>query len=971
MKIVFANGIFNGKKNCPIGSHVKMSSTLHVPTSPSADVYQELGLALKRVIPAERLITDPLRLLAYGTDASLYRLIPKIVVRAETEEEVRHVLACCRALRTPVTFRAAGTSLSGQAITDSVLVTLSDSWTGISVEKDGASIRLQPGVIGAHANRRLIPFARKIGPDPASIDAAKIGGIAANNASGMCCGTHENSYQTVESMRVVLADGTLLDTGNALSRAAFQKSHAVLLSKLSALSQNLKANGPLAERVRQKFRIKNTTGYSLNALVDFTDPIDILQHLLIGSEGTLAFISEITYRTVVDLPKKASALAVFPDIGEACRTVPLLKKTPVAAVELLDSPAMRAVESKPGMPKSIVGTPDGAAALLIETRAADEETLKANMAAITQVLDKATTLSPPIFSTDPKETAIFWNVRKGVFPAVAAVRPPGSTVIIEDVAFKIEDLAAGVLDLQDLFAKHGYEGCCIYGHALDGNMHFVIYHDFSIPSELERYSKFIEAVCDMVVKKYDGSLKAEHGTGRNMAPFVELEWGTAAYQLMIEIKSLFDPENLLNPGVLLNDDHSVFTKNLKPMPTTSPLIDACMECGFCEPQCPSNGFTLTPRQRIAGWREVNRQEKIGGDPAALADLRKRYAYDGTRTCAACGLCSTVCPMGINTGKLIKSLRTDDWSATGKAIGGWTSRNYGTLLALSGPGLAAVGAARAVVGNKAFDSLAGAARKITGGLVPKVTHNVPTKLSFKPKDSVVAGKKLVYLPSCATRSMGPAAADPVRNAVPDVFQRLMEKVGFQVIYPKNLDGLCCGQPWDTQGLKDVADSKAAEMEAALFAASEGGKLPIVSDTSTCSYRMKEYVGDRLKLFDVVDFLHDEVLPKLKVQRKQGTVMLHLNCGAKKMGLEGKLVAIANACAEKVIQPEAMTCCGFAGMWGFTTPELNEHATRHLAKQVPHDCHDGYSSNRTCEIGLADQAGIPYRSIVHLVAKATGV
>jgi len=948
-----------------------MPSTIHVPPSPSADVYVELGHALRRVIPIERLITDPLRLLAYGTDASLYRLIPKIVVRAETEEEVRHVLDCCRTLHAPVTFRAAGTSLSGQAITDSVLLTLSDNWTGIFVENDGATIRLQPGVIGAHANRRLIPFARKIGPDPASIDAAKIGGIAANNASGMCCGTHENSYQTVQSMRVVLADGTLLDTGNAVSRAAFQKSHGDLLSKLSALSKNLKANGPLAERVRQKFRIKNTTGYSLNALVDFEDPIDILQHLLIGSEGTLAFISEITYRTVIDLPKKASALAVFPDIGEACRTVPLLKKTPVAAVELLDSPAMRAVENKPGMPKSIVGTPDGAAALLIETRAGDEETLKANMAAISKVLDNATTLSPPIFSTDPKETAIFWNVRKGVFPAVAAVRPPGSTVIIEDVAFKIEDLAAGVLDLQDLFVKHGYEGCCIYGHALDGNMHFVIYHDFSIPSELERYSKFIEAVCDMVVKKYDGSLKAEHGTGRNMAPFVELEWGAAAYHLMIEIKSLFDPENLLNPGVLLNDDHAIFTKNLKPMPTTSPLIDACMECGFCEPQCPSNGLTLTPRQRIAGWREVKRLETIGGDAAAQADLRKHYAYDGTKTCAACGLCSTVCPMGINTGKLIKSLRTEDWSGFGKAIGGWTSRNYGTMLALSGPGLAAVGAARAVIGDKSFDGLAKAARKATGGLVPKVTHNVPTKLSFKPKDSVVAGKKLVFLPSCATRSMGPAAGDPVRDSVPEVFQKLMEKVGFQVIYPKNIGGLCCGQPWDTQGLKDVADSKAAELEAALFTASEGGKLPIVSDTSTCSSRMKEYVGDRLKLFDVVEFLHDEVLPKLKVQRKQGTVMLHLNCGAKKMGLEGKLVAIASACADKVIQPEAMTCCGFAGMWGFTTPELNEHATRHLAKQVPHDCHDGYSSNRTCEIGLADQAGIPYRSIVHLVAKATGV
>jgi D-lactate dehydrogenase len=948
-----------------------MQPSIRVLPSPSADAYGKLGQSLKSVVPAARIITDPLRLLAYGTDASMYRLVPRIVVRVETEAEVQGVLRLCRQFQAPVTFRAAGTSLSGQAITDSVLLTLGDGWTGMTVEEDGAKIRLQPGVIGAHANRRLASYARKIGPDPASIDACKIGGIAANNASGMCCGTHENSYQTLDSMRIVLADGAVLDTGDPASRAAFRKSHGAVLAKLDDMARRLRANAPLAERVRQKFRIKNTTGYSLNALVDFEDPIDILQHLLIGSEGTLAFISELTFRTVVELPKKASALTVFPDMAEACRAVPLLKKTAVAAVELLDTPALRAVENKPGMPKSIMGTPAGAAALLIETRAVDDATLSANMAAILEVLNSMTTLSTPEFSTDPKETAIIWNVRKGVFPAVAADRPPGTTVIIEDVAFKVEDLAAGVLDLQDLFEKYGYSGCCIYGHALDGNMHFIIYHDFSIPSEVERYRAFLDAVCSMVVKKYDGSLKAEHGTGRNMAPYVELEWGSAAYQLMVEIKSLLDPECLLNPGVVLNDDANVHIKNMKPMPSATPLIDACMECGFCEPQCPSNGLTLTPRQRIVGWREMTRMAATGGNHPLEAELRKRYAYDGAKTCAACGLCSTVCPMSINTGKLIKSLRAARWGRTGKAAGGWAASHFGTVLGLAGAGESVAGGVRALLGDKTFDGLAGAARKASGGMVPKVTHNLPSRVSFLAKPSVGGGTRVVVLPSCATRSMGPAADDPVKEPVPAVFQRLLEAVGFSVIYPKNVGSLCCGQPWDTLGLKDVADGKAAEMEAALFAASEGGLLPIVSDTSTCSSRLQEFLGDRLKIRDVIDFLHDEVLPKLTVRRKEGTIMLHLNCGARKMGLEGKLVALAKACAETVVQPEKMTCCGFAGMWGFTTPELNEHATRHLHGQVPPGCHDGYSSNRTCEIGLADQAGIPYRSIVHLVAKATGV
>jgi D-lactate dehydrogenase len=946
-----------------------MHLNLHGKAASATDAYGNLVRAIENFIPPERLVTDPLRLLAYGTDASLYRLIPKLVVRVETERDVRGVLAECRAHRIPVTFRAAGTSLSGQAITDSVLIVLGDGWDGMKIENNGASIRLQPGVIGSAANRRLASLSRKIGPDPASIDTCKIGGIAANNASGMCCGTHENSYQTLESMRLVLVDGTVLDTGNAASRAAFQKSHAGLLARLAGMAEELRANQPVAERVRQKFRIKNTTGYSLNALVDFDDPIDILQHLIIGSEGTLAFISEVVYRTVVDLPKKASALVVYADIGEACRVVPHLKKTPVAAVELLDSPAIRAVEDMPGMPASIIGTPDGAAALLIETRAADDARLSANMDAILDVLRSSKTVSEPGFSTDPNETAIYWNVRKGVFPAVAAGRPRGTTVIIEDIAFRIEDLAAGVLDLQDLFSEHGYTGCCVYGHALDGNMHFIIYHDFSKPAEVERYGRFMDAVCDMVVKKYDGSLKAEHGTGRNMAPFVELEWGEAAYRLMKDIKALFDPDELLNPGVLLNPDPTCHLKNFKPLPVAHGLIDACMECGFCEPQCPSAGLTLTPRQRIVGWRELARMAAAGESSARQFELRRRFAYDGTATCAACGLCSTVCPMAINTGLLTKTLRGEARGKVSRAAGAWTAGHYASLLRLTRAGLAAAGLARRSIGNRTFDLLAGGARRISGGTIPKITHSLPGPASFKPEPSAAIGNRVVYLPSCSTRSMGPAGDDPVRQSVPDAFVELLGKAGYAVVYPDNLNALCCGQVWESKGLKDVADSKAAELEAALSAASEGGKLPIVFDTSTCSYRMKDFLDSRLTIRDVIDFLHDDLLPNLTVRRKAGTVMLHVNCGARKMGLEGKLLAIAKACADEVVQPQGITCCGFAGMSGFTTPELNEHALRRLQEQVPDGCSDGYSSNRTCEIGLSDQAGIPYRSIVHLVARAT--
>ena len=202
-------------------------------------------------------------------------------------------------------------------------------WQGYEVNADASEIRLQPGMIGEQANRYLAPFNRKIGPDPASINAAKIGGIAANNASGMCCGRAQNSYHTLAGMRIIFADGTLLDTRDSASRHAFERSHRTLLEGISALAKRVKKTPALVDRIRHKYRLKNTTGYSLNALVDFDDPIEIIQHLMIGSEGTLGFIAEITYKTVPEHLHKATALALFPDIETACHGVEILKSKAV------------------------------------------------------------------------------------------------------------------------------------------------------------------------------------------------------------------------------------------------------------------------------------------------------------------------------------------------------------------------------------------------------------------------------------------------------------------------------------------------------------------------------------------------------------------------------------------------------------------------------------------------------------------
>ncbi len=928
--------------------------------------YPALIRDLVGVMPAERLITDPLRRLAYGTDASFYRLVPQVVAQVADETEVVGLLAACRRHGAPVTFRAAGTSLSGQAVSDSVLMILGGGWNKATVEQGGDAIRLQPGVIGAEANRRLAAFARKIGPDPASIDSCKIGGIAANNASGMCCGTADNSYQTLTSMRLVLADGTLVDTGDAASVAAFRASHAGLLSTLDAMGRRVRGDDILRERIRRKFAIKNTTGYSLNALVDFVDPLDILQHLMIGSEGTLGFIAEITYRTVPEHADKASALLLFPDIAEACRTVALLKSAPVSAVELMDRASLRSVEDKPGMPGEIRGLAEGVTALLVETRGESAAALDANIAAINQVVAGVTTLAPPAFTTDAAEYGKLWKIRKGLFPAVGAVRPVGTTVIIEDVAFPIAALADATVDLELLCRKHGYHEAIIFGHALDGNLHFVFTQDFGIKAEVERYARFMDEVCELVVRKYDGSLKAEHGTGRNMAPFVEMEWGHDATRLMWEIKRLLDPRNLLNPGVLLDTNPKAHLENLKPLPAADTLVDTCIECGFCERMCPSHGLTLSPRQRITSWREISRRA-AGGE--AATELRAQYDYQGIDTCAACGLCATACPVGIETGKLIKLLRGRRRGPMARAVGDWAARHYGGAMAATrfGLGLAALVSKAAGPGTTA--ALAGAARRITGGRVPQIGKALPSAAAFEAAAATAGGDRVVYFPTCAARAMGPAVGDPEAESLPTVMTRLLARAGFAVIYPEGLDGLCCGQAFESKGLQATADAKAAELEAALAKASDNGRLPIVMDASTCTWRMRTFLGDRLPVLDSVEFLHDAVLPRLTPRKQTEPVLLHLNCGARKMGLDGKMAGLAKACAASVTTPDGIVCCGFAGDKGFTTPELNDHALKGLSPQVPAGCEAGYSSNRTCEIGLADHAGVPYRGIAYLLDRAT--
>ena len=922
-------------------------------------------------IPHDRVVTDDLRTLAYGTDASFYRLIPKVVVKAESEEDIVRILTAARELKLPVTFRCAGTSLSGQAITDSILVLSGKGWTRWSINQDASQIRLQPGVVGAHANTFLAPHRRKIGPDPASINAAMIGGIAANNASGMCCGTAQNSYRTLAAMRIIFADGSVLDTADPESRRRFLDSHRPMIEALSSLSASAKANTQLADRIRTKFKMKNTTGYSLNALVDFDDPVNIIQHLMIGSEGTLGFIAEVTYTTVPEHPYKASSLMLFPDIATACAAVAVLKQTPVDAVELMDRASIRSVEEKPGMPRFLKELGPTVASLLVETRAETAAMLAAHIDAITASLTEFPTVRPLTFTDVAEEYTILWNIRKGLFPSVGAMRQSGTTVIIEDVAFPVPRLAEATLDLQRLFVKHRYDEAIIFGHTLEGNLHFVFTQDFSTPSEVNRYRMFMDDVTSLVVNKYDGSLKAEHGTGRNMAPFVEFEWGREAFELMRSIKNIFDPLHLLNPGVILNNDRQAHLKNLKPMPAAHPLIDKCIECGFCEVHCPSRDLTLTPRQRIVSAREIARLEESNEDPARLAHFRKRFRYAGDATCATDGLCATSCPVSIDTGKLIKELRHLGTSPTANSIATVLSEHMDVVTQGMRIGLEAVHMAHRVLGTRLMGTLARGIRTISGDTIPLWSESMPRgadKVLICQTDDD-SRPKVVYFPTCINRSMGVAKDDADQRSLVTLIRILLERAGYSILYPDDLPNLCCGMAFASKGFKEQGDRKARELETALLKTSADGTYPILVDMSPCLLRMKEVFTSGLTLYEPVKFVLDHVVPRLTLTRLPETVAIHSTCSSEKMGLAADLKDLTSRCAQHVVVPHGIGCCGWAGDRGFTYPELNASALAPLRASLPTDCTAGYSTSRTCEIGLSLHSGRHYQSILYLVERAS--
>ncbi|MDR6866220.1 D-lactate dehydrogenase [Microbacterium resistens] len=908
---------------------------------------------------------------AVAHDASHYLLLPRAVVVAEDEDAVARVLAAANEAGAPVSFRSGGTSLSGQASADGVQIDTRRSFRRITVEDDGATVRVQPGATVRQVNARLARHGRKLGPDPASEIACTIGGVVANNSSGMSCGTERNTYRTIASMRIVLADGTALDTAAPDADERLRTARPELHSTLLALRDRVRADDASVETIRRLFSIKNTMGYGVNALLDFDRPVDILAHLLVGSEGTLGFVAEAVFRTVPAHPRASTALLIFPTLRAATEALPALVATDPAAIELMDAASLRVAQTTPDPAGGIADlTVDAHTALLVEYQEPDEETLAARVATAEMLLPSLPLTIGAAFTSDPSTRAGLWQIRKGLYTTIAGARPSGTTALLEDIAVPVERLADTCSALTDLFAVHGYEGSVVFGHAKDGNIHFMITDRFDTPEGKERLARFTDDMVDLVLGQ-GGVLKAEHGTGRAMAPFVRRQYGDDLYAVMQEIKQACDPAGILNPGVLLSGDDEAHLRDIKVAVQVEEEVDRCVECGYCEPVCPSRDLTLTPRQRIV-VRRAAAQAREDGDDTLAAELDQAYRYDGIDTCAVDGMCQTACPVLINTGDLVRRLRAEQTKAPAAAVWNTAAGHWGTTTRAAAAALSVAKAMPAPLVTAANT----AARAVLGAdTIPLWTEDLPgggTRRGSVAVSSPAAGADAVYLPSCQSAMFGPAGDGP---GLQRSFQDLCADAGVVLHIPEDIDSLCCGTPWSSKGYRPGKARMQERVVAAVLTASRDGELPVVCDASSCTEGFIGLLRDAetsvpLRIVDGVEFLRDRVLPALGDLPKAASLSVHPTCSSTHLGSTPALLELAGAVAETVHVPESWGCCAFAGDRGMLHPELTASATAQEAAEVrAADAELHASCNRACELGMSRATDRPYRGIIEVLAAAS--
>jgi D-lactate dehydrogenase len=920
-------------------------------------VNQSLIDDLNQAVP-NTVSTDLFDRLALANDASHYLLMPSLIAKPTNASQIAEIFKITNKYQLGITFRSGGTSLSGQSVTDSLLVDTRKHFKEIEVLDGGLKVRVQPGVTVNRVNASLRKYGRKLGPDPASEIACTIGGVVANNSSGMSCGTEFNTYKTLSSLIFVLPSGTFIDSSLVDADEQLRIKEPEIYAGLISLRKRIIEKPQLVEKIRNAYAIKNTMGYGLNSFVDFEKPIEILTHLIVGSEGTLAFIAEATFNTLPLLSKSATGLLVFENLAKATQSLPSLKNTDAALIELLDISSLK-VAQKEHMADSVLANLEfkDHAALLVEYQSNTDDELSQLVTQANNLLQDLP-LSSGELTTNALIKHELWHARKGLYAAVAGNRPTGTTALLEDISVPLNNLHEATLQLGNLLKKHNYFDSVIFGHAKDGNLHFLLNEKFDDQTCLKRYEDFTKDMIEMVLAHY-GSLKAEHGTGRIMAPYVRKQFGDELYQVMVDLKKLVDHRNILNPGIIINENENIHIENLKISPAIDQEVDKCVECGYCETVCPSKDLTLTPRQRIT-IRRVSKNAQINNDQELLDAIDKNYDYQAIDTCATDGMCAIACPVKINTGDLVKRLRSEQQSFMSQSLASLAASNWAKTTNLLASLLSAAKnmPAPLVLGvNRIL-------RQISGeNSMPLWNQDLP--FGGKPRTSQFVEKPdLVYFPSCVNSLYG-------ESEIEKAFLNLCAKAGLNVLIPRGIEELCCGTPWASKGLTQGYEVMALKTKKELIRQIKSDNPVIVSDATSCTHGLTQIFSEtKMSVVDVLEFVNQQILPQISIKTKLSSLALHPTCSGVELGINQHMKEIAEKISSRVVIPDDWSCCGFAGDRGLLHPDLTLSATRKESEELSSEIFAAYaSSNRPCQQAMTQATGQKYVHLIELVDRVS--
>ncbi len=922
---------------------------------------------LSDLLSPDKVLCHPFHLHSYSRDASFYRLIPKAVIRPETEKDIQSIFSFANQFKTPLTFRGAGTSLSGQSITENILVDVSQSWKTISVKEKGRLVTCGTSVIGGHSNSVLRKYSRKIGPDPASINSCFIGGIISNNASGMCCGIDHNSYQTLHSMKYILPNGIIMDSSLQNADKIMMEEIPTIYDGILKIKNSIRNNHALTSKIKQKYSIKNTMGYSLNSFLDFDHPNEILSHLMVGSEGTLGFISEATLKTIPDPIHKATTIILFKKLEDACSLIPELKILKVNACEIMDYSAFKVLQSSPFFPQKKTNSSLNGAALLCEFQSESKHQIESCIEMVNRLIPKNKLCGPFSFTQNELERENIWKLRKEMLPCHAGLRRKGASLIIEDICVQVDQLTHTMRDLQSLFHHYNYEDAILFGHAKDGNLHFNITSDFTTSIGIHNYERFMDDLVQLVITKYNGSLKGEHSTGRNMAPFLETEWGKEATLIMKKIKQLIDPNGILNPGVIFPNDSKCHIKNIKPIPPVNAIIDTCIECGFCESSCPSKYITMTPRRRINILRELEILKTERKNFDTIKSIYDLLHFHLDETCATDGLCGISCPININTGELIKEFRRINRRKFSHLIAEFTSKQFqicSQILAFIGNTIDIFGD---IIGWNQISNISKFLNHHTNHRFPILTESLSVTKPYLPNLSQLtkSNTKYIYFPSCISRQFFSRA----NQRVLDNIISLCQKSDISIRYPDSIKSLCCGMPYSSKGFQNGYDIMKNKTMNSLQQCIQDGSQ-IITDNSPCALTLKQYVNqlsyEHVRVLDPVEFLDEIVLPNVSKIESQPSIFLHTPCSIERQKLKDTSISVAHYFSNDVLYPSETMCCGFAGDLGFFNPALPKSASQPIEEciQSTIDCDQFCSTSYTCELGLGKNTSKNFKSLLTL-------